>query len=44
MLEQPIARGKKQRVKKKIQALKNPDSVKAAVPDKNPDGSKMDAK
>jgi len=31
MLEQPIARGKKQRVKKKIQALKNPQDAAAAA-------------
>lgn len=45
MLEQKIARGKKQRIKKKIQALKNPEGVsKDGKKKSGEDTTKLDAK
>lgn len=47
MLDQPIARGKKQRIKKKIQSLKNPNGVngeKQTTSTNLDEGDKLDAK
>ena len=49
MLERPLARGKKQRIRKKISALKNPEEAAAAKQKKSDEPSakekvSMDAK